>query len=124
MPLTTASLTLQIPKRRLEAFEAEAEEPTLPELMSISLGYRANVRHLTTGQSAAPADLVRESTATPYRDSGLDRELLSRALAAALAFRPKRDASRMAAAITDAYDTASKPGNADKLEDLVQALLK
>jgi len=124
MPLTTAALTLQIPKRRLEAFEAEAEEPTLPELMSISLGYRANVRHLTTGQSEAPADMAREPKAEPYRDAPLDRGLLSRALVAALAFRPKRDASRMAAAIADAYDTASKPGNADKLEDLVQALLK
>ena len=124
MSITAASMALKIPKRRLEAIEIEAEVPTLPELMAITVGYQANVRHLTTGQSEAPMDLVRESAIEAYRYSRLDRDLLSRALAAALAFRPKRDPDRMATAITDAYDTASKPGNADKMEELVRALLK
>jgi hypothetical protein len=68
--------------------------------------------------------MVREVAAAPYQTSGLDRGLLSRALAAALAFRPRRGPDRLAAAITDAYDMASKPGNAGKMEDLVKALLK
>lgn len=124
MSVKAAAQALKIQQRRLEAFESESEEPTLPELMTIALGYQSNLRHLTTGQSEAPAGLVREPAFRAYQANELNREILSRALKTALAFRPKRDPDRMAAAIADAYETASKPGNADKLEELVKALLK
>ena len=123
MSITAASMALKIPKRRLEAIEIEAEVPTLPELMAITVGYQANVRHLTTGQSEAPMDL---DVSPPLRPTDILgwTETCFPGPCAALAFRPKRDPDRMATAITDAYDTASKPGNADKMEELVRALLK